>query len=207
MRDEPSWLAWARQLNAIAQAGLSYSENGYDRERYRQVREIAVDMLSRYTETDHTRIRDLFEGEQGYQTPKVDVRAAVFSGDRILMVRERVDGLWSMPGGWADEHTSLRETVIKESREEAGAEVRPVRIVAVIDRRKSDHPPFPFGMYKIFVQCDYVAGEFRENVETLESGFFTRDALPPLSTGRITARQVVMCFEARGRRCHQALFD
>lgn len=207
MNGEPDWLTWARKLNAIAQAGLTYSENGYDRDRYQQIRDIAVDMLSRFTETDHTRIRDLFDGEQGYQTPKVEVRAAVFRDEQVLMVRERVDGLWSLPGGWADEHTSLRETVVKETMEEAGARVRPMRIIAVKDRRKSDHPPFPFGMYKVFVQCAYISGKFRENTETLESGFFSRDELPPLSTARNTAGQIEMCFLVKDKQCHQTLFD
>jgi ADP-ribose pyrophosphatase YjhB (NUDIX family) len=207
MDREPKWLEWAKKLQAIAQAGLTYTENEYERERFQQVRQISVEIMSTKTGAERDQVSRLFEGETGYPTPKIDVRAAIFRKDRILMVRERVDGLWALPGGWADVDTSLRECVIKEAREEAGVRIEPKRVVAIQDRKKHNFPPVPFGLYKIFVECDYVDGEFVENVETLESGFFTRTALPPLSEGRNTAAQIEMCFEARGKNCHQAIFD
>jgi ADP-ribose pyrophosphatase YjhB (NUDIX family) len=207
MDGEPKWLEWARKLQAIAQAGLTYTENDYERERFHQVRQISMEIMSTKTGIDYEQVIRWFAGETGYPTPKIDVRAAIFRKDRILMVRERVDGLWALPGGWADVDISLRESVIKEAQEEAGVRVEPKRVVAVLDRKKHNYPPVPFGLYKIFVECDYVDGEFVKNVETIESGFFKRRALPPLSEGRNTAAQIEMCFTARGKSCHQAIFD
>ncbi len=207
MEKNPAWLEWARQLNAIAQAGLTYAENGYDRERYTRIRDISIDIMQRYTGVDHEKIRSLFANETGYPTPRVEVRAAVFEDERILLVREKLDGLWSLPGGWADVDTSLREAVIKEAGEEAGAEIEPVRIVAVQDRRKHNAPPMPYGVYKVFVECDFISGSFKENVETSEAGFFTLDRLPSLSEGRNTRAQIEMCFAARKKKVHEPYFD
>ena len=115
------WLQWASELQSIAQAGLTFSTDKYDLDRYQQIRSIVVDILHEYTDIDHKKIRDLFASETGYQTPKVDIRAAVFKDDKILMVKEKVDGTWSLPGGWADVNTSVSESAIRECLEEAGA--------------------------------------------------------------------------------------
>jgi ADP-ribose pyrophosphatase YjhB (NUDIX family) len=204
---EPKWLEWAKRLQAIAQAGLTYTENEYEKERYKQVRRISIEILSTYTGLEHIQLRSLFAAESGYPTPKIDVRAAVFRDDRILMIREKVDGLWAVPGGWADVDCSLRECVIKEAREEAGANVVPQRVIAILDRKKHNLPPLPYAMYKIFIECDYVDGDFVSNIETSESGFFTQKALPPLSEGRNTKSQIELCFQSRRKSCHQAIFD
>jgi ADP-ribose pyrophosphatase YjhB (NUDIX family) len=201
------WLVWAKKLHTIAQAGLTYCENDYDLDRYRQIQDLSVDILHRYTETDHGKIRDLFLNEKGYATPKIDVRAAIFRGTSILLIREKVDGLWSLPGGWADIDKSLRQNLKREAKEEAGVDIEPRRIIAVLDRRNHNDPPLPFGIYKIFVECDYITGEFQDNVETYESGWFTVDDLPPLSAGRNTTDQIEMCFSVRKKKIHEALFD
>ncbi len=120
---EKKWLAWAKQLQSIAQAGLTYSTNKYDRERFEQIREMSVDILNNYTDAGEEKIRDLFCFETGYQTPKVDVRGAIFRQDTILLVKESIDGCWSMPGGWADIGLSVKENIEKEAREEAGLHV------------------------------------------------------------------------------------
>lgn len=207
MTNEPIWLIWAKKLTSIAQAGLTYSEDRYDLERYQQIQNIGIDILQHYTEIDQTKIRDLFANETGYLTPKVDVRAAIFKDDEILLIREKVDGLWALPGGWADIDTSLKETVIKESKEEAGVEIMPKRVIAVLDRRKHNKPPLPYGVYKIFVECEYISGSFQENTETSESNFFTLENLPPLSLGRNTKKQIEMCIAARKKESHEAIFD
>jgi ADP-ribose pyrophosphatase YjhB (NUDIX family) len=205
--DEPIWLAWAKKLNAIAQAGLAYSTDRFDRERFHQIQDLSVEIVNRYTEVEETKIRDLFTGEKGYPTPKIDVRAAVFREERILLVRESSDGLWTLPGGWADIDTSLAEAVKREAWEEAGAKVAPRRIIAVLDRRLHNKPPMPFGIYKIFVECHLLTMTFQENPETLEAGWFPLDALPPLSTRRNTREQIEMCFRAGQEETHEAIFD
>lgn len=207
MNNEPKWLEWAKKLQAIAQSGLAYCENKYDIERFEEIRSISIDIIHEYTDIDHKKVRDLFGSGIGYQTPKVDVRAVIFKEDKILLVKEMNDGLWAMPGGWADIDTSLREALIKESKEEAGADVEPKRIIAVLDRKKNNPYPFPFGLYKIFVECDYLGGEFANNIETFEADFFSLDKLPPLSLGRNTREQIEMCFEARQKELHEAVFD
>lgn len=207
MNNEPKWLEWAKKLQAIAQSGLAYCENKYDIERFEEIRSISIDIIHEYTDIDHKKVRDLFGSGIGYQTPKVDVRAVIFKEDKILLVKEMNDGLWAMPGGWADIDTSLREALIKESKEEAGADVEPKRIIAVLDRKKNNPYPFPFGLYKIFVECDYLGGEFANNIETFEADFFSLDKLPPLSLGRNTREQIEMCFEARQKELHEAIFD
>ncbi|HHV97266.1 MAG TPA: NUDIX hydrolase [Clostridiaceae bacterium] len=204
---EPKWLIWAKRLQSIAQAGLTYSKDKYDIERFLQVRDISVEILNEYTGISNEKIKDLFCNETGYQTPKVDIRGAVFKDDKILLVKESIDGLWSLPGGWAEVNLSVRENVIKELREEAGLNVIPKRLIAVLDRNKHNHPASPYGIYKIFVLCDLIDGAFEKNIETLESGFFYLEDLPPLSLGRVTREQIAMCFEARYNDNFTTIFD
>lgn len=207
MTDEPKWMAWARKLQAIAQAGLAYSDNPYDLERYREIRDLSVEIVHTHTDIEQTEIVTFFASEMGYPTPKVDVRAALFKDEGILMVRERSDGLWSLPGGWADVDTSLREALRKEAKEEAGMEIDPKRIIAVLDRRMHNKPSLPFAIYKIFVECKFVSGRFKENIETTESGFFALSELPPLSLNKNTRGQIEMCFTAQKRSVHEPFFD
>src|SRR5512133_1794279 len=172
------WLKWVSELQSIAQAGLTYCTDKYDLDRYQQLRSLVVEILHEYTEIDHKKIRDLFASETGYQTPKIDIRAAVFKDDKILMVNERADGAWSLPGGWADVNTSVSESAIRECLEEAGAIVKPKRIIAIHLGNKHNNPLFPFTIYKIFVECELVENNFKENTETLGAGFFGPDNLP-----------------------------
>ena len=150
--DEPDWLTWARELQAIAQTGLTFSTIHYDRERYKAVSRLAARIIATHTEMSPDRLSALFFGESGYATPKVDVRAAVFdSNSRILMVRETADaGRWSLPGGWADVNLSSAQNVVKEVLEESGFEVEPQKLAAVWDRTKQRHPCGVFSCYKVF---------------------------------------------------------
>lgn len=201
------WLEWASRLQSIAQSGLTFCENQYDRDRYQQIRDLSVEILHEYTGIDNTKIRDLFASETGYQTPKVDIRAAVFRDDSILLVNEKVDGKWSLPGGWADVNTSAGESAIRECHEEAGATVTPKRIVAIHHGNKHNNHNFPFTIYKIFVECELIEYSFSANTETSGSGFFKLDQLPPLSTERNTYEQIRMCFDARNKQLFEAIFD
>lgn len=204
---EPKWLEWAKKLQGIAQAGLTYSKDKYDIERFEQLRDLSVEILNSYTNIDNKIIRELFCNETGYPTPKIDVRAAIFKEDKILLVKEKIDGRWSLPGGWADIHTSLKEALIKEAKEEAGVEIDPKRIIAVQDRKRHNEPPSPYGMYKIFVECTYINGSFEDNTETSDAKFYSLEELPPLSLGRNTKQQISMCFESRNIECLEPMFD
>jgi ADP-ribose pyrophosphatase YjhB (NUDIX family) len=204
---ETKWLKWATELQSIAQAGLAFSTDNYDRDRYQKIRKLAIDIIHEYTDVEDGKIRDLFASETGYQTPKVDIRAAVFKEGKILMVREKVDGKWSLPGGWADVNTSVSESAIRECLEEAGAEVKPDRIIAIQLANRHNLTNFPYTVYKIFVQCDLIKNNFAENTETLDADFFSIDSLPPLSTNRNNKKQVEMCFEAKKHKLFEAIFD
>jgi len=201
------WLQWATTLQSIAQAGLTFGADTYDRDRYEQIRSIAVDILHEYTDIDHKKIRELFASETGYQTPKVDIRAAVFKDEKILMVREKVDGRWSLPGGWADVNTSVSESAVRECIEEAGANVKPKRIIAIHLANRQNNFIYPFTIYKILVECDLIDYNFKDNTETLESGFFSLDNLPELSVERNNLKQINLCFEAKKSKVFETIFD
>jgi ADP-ribose pyrophosphatase YjhB (NUDIX family) len=201
------WLQWAAELQSIAQAGLTFCNDRYDLDRYRQIRDLSVEILHQYTEVSHEKIKELFANETGYQTPKVDIRSAVFKDDSILLVRERVDGKWALPGGWADVNRSPGEAAVKECYEEAGAKVTPKRIIAIQLANRHVTKPLPFSIYKIFIECELIENNFIENTETLEAGFFRYDSLPELSNGRSTKEQIEMCFEARKMNILEAHFD
>jgi ADP-ribose pyrophosphatase YjhB (NUDIX family) len=193
---EPKWVKWSRQLMAIAQNGLTYAENHFDRERYEQVRQVAAEMMAEQSETDYRKVLDLFSGEVGYATPKVDVRGVVFRDDRILLVKERADGLWTLPGGWADVNESPKEAVVREVMEESGYRTRARKLLAVWDRAKHPHtPPFPYHIYKICILCELIGGEATTSHETEEVGFYPEDGLPDLSFSRVTPGQIARLFE------------
>ncbi|MBL1198819.1 MAG: NUDIX hydrolase [Nostoc sp. GBBB01] len=192
---EPKWLEWSQKLQAIAQNGLTYSEGVYDIERYKQLRAIATEIMATYSNVEHSYLLDLFSGEVGYATPKVDVRGAIFRDDTILLVKERADGLWTLPGGWADVGESPSEVVVKEVYEESGYQTRATKLLAVYDRDKQGHPPFPFYVYKLFFQCELIGGSPSSSIETEAVDFFPEDALPELSIGRVTPTQIARLFQ------------
>lgn len=201
------WLYWAKELQSIAQAGLAYSKDKYDIDRFQQIRDLSVEILNEYTDIGKEKIKTLFCNESGYQTPKVDIRGAIFRDNKILLVREKMDGCWSLPGGWAEVNLSVKENIIKEAKEEAGVNVMPKRIIAVLDRNRYNEPINAYGIYKIFVLCEFVDGIFEKNIETEESGFFSLDKLPPLSIDRITEKQIKMCFDAQSNDNFAPIFD
>ncbi|MCL4505816.1 MAG: NUDIX hydrolase [Chloroflexi bacterium] len=193
--NEPQWLTLARALQAHAQNGLAYSRDPFDLERFHAIRRIALEIMATYTDADLSSLIGLFDGETGYATPKIDVRAAVFKDDAILMVRERTDGGWSLPGGWADVGESPSEMAAREVFEESGYRVRAMRLLAVYDRNRHGHPPIPFYVYKLIFQCELTGGAPVESIETDGIGFFREDALPELSLSRVTPGQLRRIFE------------
>lgn len=192
---EPQWLEWARELQSIAQAGLTYAKDPFDVERYEAVRRLAAEMLAAHTGENVQQMHDLFIGEYGHPTPKVDVRGAVFQGDTVLLVKERVDGGWTLPGGWADVNESPAHAVVREVFEESGYETRVVKLLALYDRRLHEHPPHPWHIYKVFFQCEVVGGAPTTSIETDGVAFFHKDEIPPLSISRVTAAQLARFFD------------
>ena len=195
MEENERWLSWAVELQALAQTGLFYGGSVYDLERYERIREIAAEMIAHQTEIPVDKVKDLFCNETGYQTPKLDTRAAIFRDGKILLVQEN-DGKWSLPGGWVDVDCSVKENAVKEVKEEAGLDVTADLIIAVQDRDKHNRPREAHKVCKIFVLCTPLGGSFQPNSETVGSGYFSLDNLPELSERKNTAEQIRMCFEA-----------
>ena len=191
---QPPWLAWAKELQAIAQSGLAFAENGFEVERYRQVQAIALRMMAAGGGADLETVEGLFAGEAGYATPKVDVRGAAFRDGRILLVREASDGGWTLPGGFADVNESPRQAVAKEVREESGFEVEVTKLAALYDRNLHPHPPYAYHLYKLMFLCEITGGAPATSLETSGVDFFAEDALPALSRPRISTLQIHRMF-------------
>ena len=200
------WLDWAKELQFIAQAGLAYSQDHFDLERFRRIRDISAEIMALKSGLTLDTVRGLFCNETGFQTPKLDARAAVFQDHNILLVQER-NGLWSLPGGWVDVNQSIRTNTIKEVKEEAGLDVVPERLIAVQDRNLHNPPAYAYNVCKVFVLCRLLGGEFALNIETTKSGFFALDELPELAEDRTTKAQVAMCFQARANPTLPTQFD
>ena len=192
---DPQWLGWAQQLQALAQTGIAYAVNEFDRQRYEGVRAIAAAMLAAGARGETHVLEGLLSAEAGYATPKLDVRAAVFRDERILLVKERSDGRWTLPGGFADVGDSPSSAAEREVREESGYEVRAVKLAAVYDRNRHEHTPFLYHLWKLFFICELTGGAPRASIETEAVEFFAADALPALSLGRVTAAQIGHMFE------------
>jgi len=193
---EPRWLQLARRVQAIAQTGLAYTEGMYDRQRYLELTELAAELMACASGMAAEPVRELFLAQTGYATPKVDVRAAVIQDHHILLVQEAEDGLWTLPGGWADVNDAPSVAVRREVREEAGLEVRVTKLAMLLDRSLHPHqPPFAFHVYKLFFLCEPVGGSLQPGLETRAAAFFARDELPPLSRTRLLPEQIHRLFE------------
>ncbi|MBD5546796.1 MAG: NUDIX hydrolase [Lachnospiraceae bacterium] len=200
------WLQWAVELQSLAQAGLFYTKDEFDAERYERVREIAAEIISLKSDIPVEKVKDLFCNEIGYQTPKLDTRAAIFKEDKILLVKEK-NGTWSLPGGWVDVNVSVKENTIKEVKEEAGLDVSADLIIAVQDREKHNLPIYAYKVCKIFVLCSVIGGSFEDNIETVESRYFALDELPALAAEKNNAEQIKMCFDAYHSEHWDTWFD
>jgi ADP-ribose pyrophosphatase YjhB (NUDIX family) len=188
-------LEWARQVQAIAQNGLAFTHDPFDRERYTQLTELVALLLARELEMPIDAARALWSDEQGYATPKLDVRGGVFSESRVLLVRERSDGRWTLPGGWVDVNDAPSEAVAREILEESGYRARPVKLAALLDKNRHPHPPSVHHIYKLFFLCELTGGAAAVSAETDAAEFFPLQALPPLSTGRVLATQIERLYQ------------
>ncbi len=191
--DTPKWLELARELYSISQSGLTYCKNEYDLHSYRRLQEISAEMISNETGFPKETVLQAFSMQAGYATPKIDVRAAVFRDEKILLVREKADGKWAMPGGWADIGDTPSAMVEREVREESGFIVRASKIVAVYDANRAEPMEF-FHAYKIVFLCEILGGEALSNFETLAVDFFDPLNIPPLSRARTGQNMIVEAF-------------
>lgn len=206
MENNEKWLSWAVELQSIAQAGLFYGKDKFDLERYERIREISAEMLAYKTDIPLEKVRGIFCCETGYQTPKLDTRAALFEDGKILLVREN-DGKWSLPGGWVDVDLSVMENALKEVKEEAGLDADLDFVIAVQDRDKHNLPVYAYKICKVFVMCTKKGGSFAANSETVGSGYFGLDELPELAEEKNTREQIEMCFAAHLAENWKTLID
>jgi ADP-ribose pyrophosphatase YjhB (NUDIX family) len=190
----PPWLRWSQRIQAIAQTGLTYARDPFDRERYEELREIALEMASAGLSLPAEEVRVAFAASLGYPTPKVDVRAVVFRGDELLLVRERRNGRWTFPGGWADAGDTPSLAAERETLEESGYRVRAEKVLAVLDKSRHEHPPSVDYTYKVLIGCRLEGGEPSTSHEIDAVGFFARPALPELDLDRTTPGQVELAF-------------
>jgi ADP-ribose pyrophosphatase YjhB (NUDIX family) len=202
--DDP--FAPLRELLALSQTGLTFTQDPFDRERYTRVRALVEELL-RSPGTPDFDPAVVIGQDKGYATPKVDVRGAAFRDGRILMVRERSDGLWTLPGGWCDVNETPSESVVKEIREESGFEARAVKLAALLDRRKHPHPTQFHHVYKLYFLCELTGGQAQSSIETDGVDFFAQDELPPLSLNRITPGQIELMFRHERERHLPTTFD
>lgn len=188
-------LEYIAEIQSIAQAGLFYGKDPFDKERYERLREISAEMLTLKTDLSLNTVQDLFCSDYGYQTPKVDTRAAVFKGGKILLVHEK-SGAWALPGGWCEYNMSPADNAVKEVKEEAGKDITVKSVIAVQNRDNHNQPRYVYGVVKIFYLCEETGGEFIPNVETTEIGYFRQEDIPLLANEKNNREQIDMCFAA-----------
>jgi ADP-ribose pyrophosphatase YjhB (NUDIX family) len=190
MEKSDKWLEWAREIQALAQIGLTYAANHYEEERNKRLMEIASEILAEYSSLEAEETKKVFMAQPGYATPKVDVRAAVVEEGKILLVRERTDGRWAMPGGWADVGDYPAKAAEREALEESGFVVKAKKVIGVFDANRSGRPLEFFHAVKIIFLCDLIGGKATPSKETSEVRFFDFDNLPPLSENRTNMKHI-----------------
>jgi len=189
-------LDYALRLKNISHLGLTYSLSEYDTERYTELRTISLELMTLATQETLEKLDAFFDETREYVTPKVDIRGVVFNDQgKLLLVKEKHDGGWSLPGGWADIGSSPRENVAREVLEETGLQVEPVRVLAIHDKKCHPHPPSLNYVYKIFILCRITGGNLNSAFDILDKGFFDRNAIPPLSLPRVLPEQIDLMFD------------
>jgi len=201
-------LVLLKKIQALCEHGIHYAHNDFDLQRYKEIESVVYEIISSNFEVQTEKLPLLMEERDGYKTPKVDVRAVVFNDSgKLLLVKELIDGMWSLPGGWADVGYTPSEVAVKESLEEAGAVVEAGKLIALQDKKCHDHPNDLFYIYKIFIECIFKSQSEPDNLETSDYGFFGRDELPPLSTPRNTIQQIMMIFDYYDGKITEPLLD
>ncbi len=201
------WLTIAKKINSIAQSGLTFTKDKFDKERYTELLDLSILILKHITDIDTKKLDFVFNRDIGYQTPKVGIRAVVFRDDKILLVKERMDDKWCIPGGYADTGMTPSEIAISEVKEESGFDVMPKRILGLIDYNKHQSRPFPFDIYQLFMECEIIGGVATTGIETSDVGFFSMDNLPELSLRRVTKEQLLKMYELYKNKELEPIFD
>jgi ADP-ribose pyrophosphatase YjhB (NUDIX family) len=205
--DDLSVLKWARKVQAIAQNGLAFTQDTFDRERFTQLQELADSIIATELDIPLGRAKAFWDKEDGYATPKVDVRGGVFDGDRVLLVRERSDGGWTLPGGWVDVNDAPSEAVSREIYEESGYRATPIKLAMLVDKNRHPHPPGIHHIYKLFFLCERTGGTATISNETDGVDFFPVHSLPQLSTGRTLSSQIARLYEHQLNKSLPTDFD
>lgn len=207
MKNADKILNWAIELQAMSQTALYFCKDKFDIERFQRIREISAEMVALKTDLSFEKVKDLFCSDEGYQTPKIDTRGAIFDGEKILLVREN-DGRWTLPGGWCEFNLSPAENTVKEVKEESGLDVTVDKLVCVHDRARRNAKTYPFGVAKFFFLCSKIDGEFQKNIETVESKYFAENEIPDnLAEEKCTAEQIKLCFAAHRVEFWETQFD
>ncbi|UCH66254.1 MAG: NUDIX hydrolase [Ignavibacterium sp.] len=186
----PKWLKWAREIQQLSQTGLAFAKTGYEKMRYERLIELTAEIVEHHTELDKAEVERVLMKQPGYATPKIDVRAAVISDNKILLVQERTDNMWAMPGGWADVGDIPSEVAIRETKEESGFDVKPIKVIGVYDANREGRYLEFFHAFKIVFLCDLIGGEAKPSDETIDVKYFRFDELPPLSTNRTNINHI-----------------
>ncbi|WBA83182.1 NUDIX hydrolase [Endozoicomonas sp. GU-1] len=206
--DNNPWIDWAEKIRAIAQNGLTFSRGEFDLERYHQLQAIAHDMTALLTGAPTAKVNDYFLPDHGYATPKIDLRGGVFLDNKILLVKERSDGRWALPGGWGDVCEPPAYGVEREIVEESGYTARALKLVAVRDTQRHPYRPrSPYHIYKLIFLCELTGGAPKENIEISDIGFFDIDDLPELSGGRTLPEDIQLLLEHKNKRELPTVFD
>lgn len=205
--DDLSVLAWARKVQAIAQNGLLFTQDSFDRDRYTQLQDLANSIIAAELDIPLGKARAFWDKEEGYATPKVDVRGGVFDAERVLLVRERSDGKWTLPGGWVDVNDAPSEAVAREIFEESGYRAKATKLAMLVDRNRHPHPPGIHHIYKLFFLCERTGGTPTLSNETDGVDFFPIRSLPELSTGRTLSSQIERLYEHQLNRALPTDFD
>lgn len=201
-------LEYAKRLKTISHLGLTYAKDEYDKERYTELETISLALTEQLTGEPVEKLSLYFSGTKEYITPKVDIRAVIFNEKgELLLVKEKADGRWSLPGGWADIGYSPKEVAVKEVYEETGLHAEAVKLLAVLDKRCHPHPPALDYVYKIFIQCRVTGGEWTEAFDILDKGYFAQNNIPPLSMERVLPQQIDLVFEFLHNPHKEPVFD
>ncbi len=201
------WLTIAKKINSIAQTGLAFTKDKFDKERYTELLDLSIQIIQNITDIDSKKLEFVFNRDIGYQTPKLGVRAVVFKENKLLLVKEKMDNKWCLPGGYADVGMTPSEIIINEVKEESGFDVKPTRILGLIDYNKHQERPFPFDIYNLFMECEIIGGKPEVGIETSDVGFFEINNLPELSERRVTKTQILQMFELYNDKNLEPIFD
>lgn len=208
MNVEKDIIEITKRIRTLAQNGLFYSKDDYDIDRYTELTALSDRITSLITGHPEIEIQNSYMPATDYITPKVDIRAVVFNDrDEILMVREKADGLWSLPGGWSDVGFTPSEVAVKEVKEETGFDVEAVRLLAVLDKKMHNHPPHSHYVYKMFILCKIKSGELTKAFDIVDNGFFAQDNLPPLSEERVLKSQIDLMYDLKNNPDRPTVFD